>query len=265
MTSKRPCWASILPWHWGAASTARMQCTAERPAQAAERGCSGALWAGLGSPLLLLQTLKTLAERGCEQGGCCAGCLGDQHAALLSQHATIAIQQIAAAPADLGSTADRDPENVTERGCEQGACCAGCLGDQHAALLGQRCRPLEAKNTYGTGCFLLLHTGAEPVASEAGLLTTLVHAASTDHVALRHASSAANALRPIANHSLSCLLPPQYSHLRIASLCRLLPLVVGIQAGLPAEASDCPGLRRWLCRHTSWDPTSRRSMRWKAA
>ena len=51
---------------------------------------------------------------------------------------------------------------------------AGCLGDQQAAMLGQRCRPLEAKNTYGTGCFVLLHTGAEPVDSEAGLLTTMV-------------------------------------------------------------------------------------------
>ena len=38
---------------------------------------------------------------------------------------------------------------------------AGCLGDQHAALLGQRCKPQEAKNTYGTGCFLLLNTGKE--------------------------------------------------------------------------------------------------------
>lgn len=35
---------------------------------------------------------------------------------------------------------------------------------------------MEAKNTYGTGCFLLLHTGTEPVASEAGLLTTMVRA-----------------------------------------------------------------------------------------
>ena len=41
-------------------------------------------------------------------------------------------------------------------------------------MLGQRCRPMEAKNTYGTGCFLLLHTGAEAVASQAGLLTTMV-------------------------------------------------------------------------------------------
>ena len=51
---------------------------------------------------------------------------------------------------------------------------AGCLGDQQAAMLGQRCRPMEAKNTYGTGCFLLLHTGTEAVASQAGLLTTMV-------------------------------------------------------------------------------------------
>ena len=41
-------------------------------------------------------------------------------------------------------------------------------------MLGQRCRPMEAKNTYGTGCFLLLHTGAQAVASRTGLLTTMV-------------------------------------------------------------------------------------------
>ncbi len=50
---------------------------------------------------------------------------------------------------------------------------AGMLGDQQAALVGQACfAPGEAKNTYGTGCFLLLHTGTRPVASNAGLLTT---------------------------------------------------------------------------------------------
>ncbi|MDE2515594.1 MAG: glycerol kinase GlpK [Rhodospirillales bacterium] len=51
---------------------------------------------------------------------------------------------------------------------------AGVLGDQHAALLGQGCiAPGEAKNTYGTGCFLLMHTGDRPVASGHGLLTTM--------------------------------------------------------------------------------------------
>ena len=51
---------------------------------------------------------------------------------------------------------------------------AGILGDQQAALLGQAClRPGEAKNTYGTGCFLLMHTGDVPVPSRHGLLTTV--------------------------------------------------------------------------------------------
>ena len=39
----------------------------------------------------------------------------------------------------------------------------GCLGDQHAALLGYRCRPQEAKNTYGTGCFFLANTGKSAI------------------------------------------------------------------------------------------------------
>jgi len=51
---------------------------------------------------------------------------------------------------------------------------AGDLGDQHAALFGQTCfNPGEAKNTYGTGCFMLLNTGEKPVQSKSGLLTTL--------------------------------------------------------------------------------------------
>ncbi|HPH94902.1 MAG TPA: glycerol kinase GlpK [Anaerolineaceae bacterium] len=51
---------------------------------------------------------------------------------------------------------------------------AGDLGDQQAALFGQTCyRPGEAKNTYGTGCFMLLNTGEKPVTSKSGLLTTV--------------------------------------------------------------------------------------------
>jgi len=51
---------------------------------------------------------------------------------------------------------------------------AGAAGDQQAALFGQACfAPGQAKNTYGTGCFLLLNTGQEAVASERGLLTTI--------------------------------------------------------------------------------------------
>lgn len=51
---------------------------------------------------------------------------------------------------------------------------AGDLGDQQAALFGQTCfDPGEAKNTYGTGCFMLLNTGTKAVQSKNGLLTTL--------------------------------------------------------------------------------------------
>ena len=50
----------------------------------------------------------------------------------------------------------------------------GALGDQQAALVGQTCFDMgEAKNTYGTGCFLLLNTGTTPTVSHQGLLTTL--------------------------------------------------------------------------------------------
>jgi glycerol kinase len=50
----------------------------------------------------------------------------------------------------------------------------GDLGDQQAALFGQTCfSPGEAKNTYGTGCFMLLNTGQAPIPSGSGLLTTL--------------------------------------------------------------------------------------------
>lgn len=50
----------------------------------------------------------------------------------------------------------------------------GDLGDQQAALVGQTCyTPGEAKNTYGTGCFMLMNTGTVPVPSGSGLLTTL--------------------------------------------------------------------------------------------
>ena len=51
---------------------------------------------------------------------------------------------------------------------------AGAAGDQQAALFGQTCfAPGEAKNTYGTGCFLLMNTGEKPVFSENGLVTTI--------------------------------------------------------------------------------------------
>lgn len=53
---------------------------------------------------------------------------------------------------------------------------SGNLGDQQAALFGQTCYTAgEAKNTYGTGCFLLMNTGIKPIQSKNGLLTTLAY------------------------------------------------------------------------------------------
>ncbi|WAC54801.1 glycerol kinase GlpK [Gordonia sp. SL306] len=65
---------------------------------------------------------------------------------------------------------------LREHGSLPGVPLAGILGDQQAATFGQAClNPGEAKNTYGTGNFLLLNTGTEPVFSDHGLLTTVCY------------------------------------------------------------------------------------------
>ncbi len=64
--------------------------------------------------------------------------------------------------------------NVALGGVFEGIPISGDLGDQQAALFGQTCFSAgDAKNTYGTGCFMLMNTGNKPIASQAGLLTTL--------------------------------------------------------------------------------------------
>jgi glycerol kinase len=66
--------------------------------------------------------------------------------------------------------------NVRENGVLAGVPIAGNLGDQQAATFGQAClSPGEAKNTYGTGNFLLLNTGTEKVLSQNGLITTVAY------------------------------------------------------------------------------------------
>ena len=67
-----------------------------------------------------------------------------------------------------------DVYGVTKLTELKGVPVAGMLGDQQAALVGQACLAEgEAKNTYGTGCFLLMNTGAEPRQSTQGLITTV--------------------------------------------------------------------------------------------
>lgn len=74
---------------------------------------------------------------------------------------------------------------------------AGILGDQQAALVGQTCFEAgEAKNTYGTGCFMLMNTGTRPVASRAGLVTTVAYQLGEEeaHYALEGSIAIAGAL-----------------------------------------------------------------------
>ena len=74
---------------------------------------------------------------------------------------------------------------------------AGILGDQQAALVGQTCfAPGEAKNTYGTGCFMLTNTGTEAVPSKHGLLTTVAYQFDNEpvHYALEGSVAIAGAL-----------------------------------------------------------------------
>ena len=64
----------------------------------------------------------------------------------------------------------------------EGVPISGILGDQHAALFGQTCFDSgSAKNTYGTGCFMLLNTGEEVIASKSGLLTTVAYRIGDEH------------------------------------------------------------------------------------
>ncbi len=66
------------------------------------------------------------------------------------------------------------------RGVLEGVPVAGILGDQQAAMFGQACfNPGDAKNTYGTGCFMLLNTGTQAVQSTKGLLTTVAYQVAT--------------------------------------------------------------------------------------
>jgi glycerol kinase len=72
------------------------------------------------------------------------------------------------------SSAEVYGETLGVPGLRDGIPVAGIAGDQQAALFGQACfDPGDAKATYGTGAFILMNTGAEPVASKSGLLTTV--------------------------------------------------------------------------------------------
>jgi glycerol kinase len=73
-------------------------------------------------------------------------------------------------------SSDADAYGTVSKGLCKGIKIAGCLGDQSAALVGQQgFTPGSAKNTYGTGCFMLYNVGEKPVISNHGLLATVAY------------------------------------------------------------------------------------------
>jgi glycerol kinase len=131
------------------------------------------------------------------------------------------------------------------------------LGDQHAALIGQSCfEPGESKNTYGTGCFMLMNTGTTPVVSRQGLLTTVGYqfAGQPAVYALEGSIADAGSVVQWFRDSLG-LIPDSAS---IEALARQSPdngdvYIVPAFSGLyaPFWRADARGLIIGLTRHTT--------------
>ncbi|MFZ3215113.1 MAG: glycerol kinase GlpK [Candidatus Acidiferrales bacterium] len=134
---------------------------------------------------------------------------------------------------------------------------AGILGDQQAALVGQTCfDPGEAKNTYGTGSFLLMNTGTHPVASKFGLLTTVAYqfAGKPPHYALEGSIAITGALVQWLRDNLGII---QISS-EVESLARSVPDNGGVYfvpafSGLyaPYWKTSARGVIAGLTRHSN--------------
>ena len=86
---------------------------------------------------------------------------------------------------EIVPSADKEAYGVLSSGVLKGKSITGCLGDQSAALVGQQgFSPGAAKNTYGTGCFLLYNVGEKPVISKHGLLATIAYQFGRDSPAI---------------------------------------------------------------------------------
>ena len=147
---------------------------------------------------------------------------------------------------------------------------AGMAGDQQAALFGQTCfAPGEAKNTYGTGCFLLMNTGEKPFESKNGLVTTL---AAAPKGTVRSSSGCGMSCGCSARAGMRSITPRRCPTTAVSTLCPLSPVwahptgICGHGAaswaspGAPSGSTSSarrrnPSPIRWriLCRR--WRPT----------
>ena len=147
--------------------------------------------------------------------------------------------------------------HVTRRRMFGGTPIAGILGDQQAAMFGQTCfEPGEAKNTYGTGAFLLLNTGTTPQFSENGLLTTVCYQLGDDDpvYALEGSVAVAGSLVQWLRDNLGVISTADETETLAASLedngdCYLVPAFSGLLA--PRWRPDARGVMVGLTRfHT---------------
>lgn len=136
----------------------------------------------------------------------------------------------------------------TARGVLEGVPVSGALGDQQAALFGQTCfSPGEAKCTYGTGAFLLLNTGTEPISSRSGLLTTVAYRidGAPAHYALEGSIAVAGSLVQWVRDNLGLIEKASDIEALAASVadtggCAFVPAFAGLFA--PHWRSDARGV-----------------------
>jgi glycerol kinase len=132
---------------------------------------------------------------------------------------------------------------------------AGILGDQQAALVGQTCFTKgEAKNTYGTGCFMLMNTGTQPFTSKHGLLTTVAYKLGSQpvHYALEGSVAITGALVQWLRDNLGLIQNAQEVESLAQTVadnggCYMVPAFSGLYA--PYWQADARGLIAGLTRY----------------
>ena len=143
----------------------------------------------------------------------------------------------------------------TAKGVLSGVPLAGILGDQQAALVGQTCfDPGQGKNTYGTGCFMLMNTGTEAIPSQYGLLTTVAYQLGNEpvHYALEGSVAITGALVQWLRDNLGMIQQSSDIETLAAEVednggCYFVPAFSGLYA--PYWKSDARGVLVGLTRY----------------
>ena len=156
-------------------------------------------------------------------------------------------------PKVMPSGADYGKTDPSILGAEIPICAA--VGDQQSALFGQLCvKPGDVKNTYGTGCFLLMNTGDQPICSQNGLITTLTASLKKPDYALEGSVFVGGAVVQWLRDGLGFLSTAAESEALALSVedtdgVSVVPAFVGL--GAPHWDSECRGLISGITRGTT--------------